>query len=166
MSNRNAPYVFGARSIATALATGNTTVIKASEMTPRSYWAMGKVFHDAGVPAGVLNIISCPPSNAADLAKAMVEHPAVKKINFTGSASVGRKVARLCSDNLKPILLELGGKNSAIILPDADLETAAKACIMGGFANVRRFPLDWFTADAPGRANLHVDRSHDHPRRH
>lgn len=129
--------MFGARSIATAVATGNTTVIKSSEMTPRCYWALGKIFHDAGIPAGVVNVISCRPSDAADVAKAMVEHPAIKKINFTGSATTGRKVARLCSDNLKPVLLELGGKNSAIVLPDADLEKAAKACIMGGFANVR-----------------------------
>ncbi|KAM4057260.1 aldehyde dehydrogenase family protein [Hirsutella rhossiliensis] len=131
----NAPYVFGVRAAATAMATGNTTVLKASEMTPRCYWALGKILHDAGAPAGVVNIISSCPSDAPDLARAMVEHPAVKKINFTGSATVGRKVARLCSDNLKPVLLELGGKNSAIILPDADLEKAARACIVGGFAN-------------------------------
>lgn len=105
-------------------------------MTPRSYWALGKIFHDAGVPAGVVNIISCRPSDAAEVARVMVEHPAVKKVNFTGSANVGRKVARLCSDNLKPVLLELGGKNSAIVLPDADLQKAAKASIMGAFANV------------------------------
>ncbi|KAK5991480.1 Vanillin dehydrogenase [Cladobotryum mycophilum] len=131
----NAPYVFGVRSAATAIATGNTTVLKASEMTPGCYWALGKIFHDAGVPPGVVNIISCPPSAAAELAQVMVEHPAVKKINFTGSTAVGRKIARLCSDNLKPVLLELGGKNSAIVLPDADLEKAAKACLSGGFAN-------------------------------
>lgn len=133
---RNAPYVFGVRAAATAIATGNTTVLKSSEHTPRSYWALGKVFHDAGVPPGVVNVISCQPTAAAELARVMVEHPAVRKVNFTGSASVGRKVACLCSQNLKPVLLELGGKNSAIILPDADLQKAAQACIMGGFANV------------------------------
>ncbi|GJN78568.1 hypothetical protein PLIIFM63780_002062 [Purpureocillium lilacinum] len=131
----NAPYVFGVRAAATAIATGNTTVLKSSEHTPRSYWALGKVFHDAGVPPGVVNVISCQPTAAAELARVMVEHPAVRKVNFTGSASVGRKVACLCSQNLKPVLLELGGKNSAIILPDADLQKAAQACIMGGFAN-------------------------------
>jgi acyl-CoA reductase-like NAD-dependent aldehyde dehydrogenase len=128
--------VFGVRAAATAIATGNTTILKSSEMTPRCYWALGKVFHDAGVPAGVVNVVSCRPSDAPAVVNAMIEHPAVKKVNFTGSANTGRKVARHCGQNLKPILLELGGKNSAIILPDADLPKAAQEVIAGAFANV------------------------------
>lgn len=134
--SRNAPFVFGIRAAATAIATGNTTILKSSELTPRCYWAIGQTFSDAGLPPGVLNILSCPPLGAPEIANAMIEHPAVKKINFTGSANTGRKIARTCGQNLKPCLMELGGKNSAIILPDADLEEASKACTAGSFLNV------------------------------
>ena len=135
--DRNAPYAFGVRAVATAIATGNTTILKSSEMTPRCYWALGRVFHDAGVPAGVVNVMCCRQTDASAVVNAMIEHPAVKKINFTGSARVGRKIAQHCSLHLKPTLLELGGKNSAIIFPDADLQKAAQHCLIGAFANVR-----------------------------
>jgi acyl-CoA reductase-like NAD-dependent aldehyde dehydrogenase len=139
--SRNAPYVFGVRSAATAIATGNTTVLKGSELTPRCYWAVGKAFHQAGLPAGVLNVLSCPPSKAEEIVNVMIEHPAVRHVNFTGSAAVGRKVARMCGQNLKPCLMELGGKNSAIVLEDADLQKAAEACIAGSFASVSSKPV-------------------------
>jgi acyl-CoA reductase-like NAD-dependent aldehyde dehydrogenase len=129
--------VFGVRSAATAIATGNTAILKGSELTPRCYWALGKAFHDAGLPAGVLNVLSCPASKAEEIVNTMIEHPAIKHINFTGSASVGRKVARMCGQNLKPCLMELGGKNSAIVLEDADLQKAVGACVAGAFINVR-----------------------------
>ncbi|TVY84269.1 Vanillin dehydrogenase [Lachnellula suecica] len=131
----NGPYVFGIRSAATAIATGNTAILKASELTPRCYWAVGKAFHDAGLPAGVLNIISCKPEEAAGIANVMIEHPAVRHINFTGSTNTGRKVASVCAQNLKPCLMELGGKNSAIVLPDANLVKAIQQCIAGSFLN-------------------------------
>jgi acyl-CoA reductase-like NAD-dependent aldehyde dehydrogenase len=133
---RNAPYVFGIRSAATAIATGNTVILKGSELTPRCYWAVGKAFHDAGLPPGVLNVLSCPASNAEEIVNVIIEHPAVKHVNFTGSAAVGRKVARMCGQNLKPCLMELGGKNSAIVLDDADLQKAVDACVAGAFINV------------------------------
>jgi acyl-CoA reductase-like NAD-dependent aldehyde dehydrogenase len=133
---RNAPYVFGIRSAATAIATGNTVILKGSELTPRCYWAVGKAFHDAGLPPGVLNVLSCPASKAEEIVNVIIEHPAVKHVNFTGSAAVGRKVARMCGQNLKPCLMELGGKNSAIVLDDADLKKAVDACVAGAFINV------------------------------
>jgi delta 1-pyrroline-5-carboxylate dehydrogenase len=133
---RNAPYVFGVRSAATAIATGNTAILKGSELTPRCYWAVGKAFHEAGLPEGVLNVLSCPASKAEEIVNTIIEHPAVRHINFTGSASVGRKVARVCGQNLKPCLMELGGKNSAIVLEDADLQKAVDACVAGAFINV------------------------------
>jgi acyl-CoA reductase-like NAD-dependent aldehyde dehydrogenase len=148
--SRNAPYVFGVRSAATAIATGNTTVLKGSELTPRCYWAVGKAFHQAGLPAGVLNVLSCPPSKAEEIVNVMIEHPAVRHVNFTGSAAVGRKVARMCGQNLKPCLMELGGKNSAIVLEDADLQKAAEACFAGSFASV--------SGNCPGRLNAHKCR--------
>jgi acyl-CoA reductase-like NAD-dependent aldehyde dehydrogenase len=136
--NRNAPYVFGIRSAATAIATGNTTVIKSSEMTPRCYFVLAKAFKEAGLPDGVLNVVSCKREDVSLIVSTMIEHPAVRKINFTGSASTGRKIARACGENLKPCLMELGGKNSAVVLADADLEKAAGECLAGAFLNVSR----------------------------
>ncbi len=130
--------MFGVRSAATAIATGNTTILKGSELTPRCYWAVAKAFHEAGLPKGVLNVLSCPPTSAAEIVNTMIAHPAVRKVNFTGSAAVGRKVARTCGENLKPCLMELGGKNSAIVLEDANLELAVQACIAGSFINVSK----------------------------
>ncbi|EAW15232.1 aldehyde dehydrogenase [Aspergillus clavatus NRRL 1] len=131
----NAPYVFGIRSAACALAAGNTTVLKSSELSPCSYWAIARAFVDAGLPAGCFNLISCRPQDAAEVVNAMIEHPAVRKINFTGSTAVGRKIARACGQNLKPCLMELGGKNSAIVCEDANIETAVKAVLAGAFLN-------------------------------
>jgi acyl-CoA reductase-like NAD-dependent aldehyde dehydrogenase len=68
--------------------------------------------------------------------KVLIEHPDVKHVNFTGSAKVGRMIARACGENLKPCLMELGGKNSAIVLPDANIATAVAECIAGSFLNV------------------------------
>ena len=135
-SIRNAPYVFGIRAAASALATGNTTVIKSSELSPRCYWALGRVFADAGLPSGCLNIISSRAEDAREIVNTMIEHPAVRKINFTGSTAVGRKVAAFCGQNLKPCLMELGGKNSAIVCADADLSIAVPAVLAGAFLNV------------------------------
>ncbi|PWY87458.1 aldehyde dehydrogenase family protein [Aspergillus heteromorphus CBS 117.55] len=131
----NAPYVFGIRAAACALAGGNTTVIKASEITPRCYWAIGRAFLDAGLPKGCFNVISTPAEDAPELVNAMIEHPAVRKINFTGSTATGRKIATSCGRNLKPCLMELGGKNSAIICADADLDIAVKDVLAGALLN-------------------------------
>ena len=133
----NAPYFFGIRSAATAIATGNTTIIKSSEITPRCYYELAKAFKEAGLPDGVFNVLACRPQDAPLVVNSMIEHPAVRKVNFTGSTATGRKIASTCGANLKPILMELGGKNTAIVLEDADLEKAAEECLAGAFANVR-----------------------------
>jgi acyl-CoA reductase-like NAD-dependent aldehyde dehydrogenase len=158
--HRNAPCVFGVRSAATAIATGNTTILKGSELTPRCYWAVGKAFHEAGLPAGVLNVLSCPSSMAEEVVNVMIEHPAVGHINFTGSAAVRRKVARTCGQNLKPCLMELGGKNSAIVLEDTDQAKAVEACIAGSFLSVSGQNIQTrVTLIRTGWANMHGDRS-------
>ncbi|KAJ5875250.1 uncharacterized protein N7473_012597 [Penicillium subrubescens] len=131
----NAPYVFGIRSAACALAAGNTTILKSSELTPRCYWAIGRAFEDAGLPAGCLNILHCRPEDAPEVVNVMIEHPAVRKINFTGSTAVGRKIARTCGQNLKPCLMELGGKNSSIVCADAKLDVAVQGVLAGAFLN-------------------------------
>ncbi|CAI7610107.1 unnamed protein product [Penicillium bialowiezense] len=131
----NAPYVFGIRSAACALAAGNTTILKSSELTPRCYWAIGQAFQDAGLPDGCLNIIHCEAGDAPGVVNAMIEHEAVRKVNFTGSTAVGRKIARACGANLKPCLMELGGKNSSIVCGDADLGVAVQGVLAGAFLN-------------------------------
>lgn len=130
---RNAPYILGIRSIAYAIAAGNTAVLKAPEHSPKCYWCIGSVFEEAGLPAGVLNVIQHRPEDAAAVTSALIAHPLVMKVNFTGSTAVGRIIAEQAGKNLKPVLLELGGKAPAVILEDADLEMAAKACAMGAF---------------------------------
>lgn len=131
--NRNAPYALGFRAVAWAIAAGNTVVFKGSELSPRCLWAVCSVLQEAGLPDGVLNYISCAPATAPELTKTIVEHPAIKKINFTGSTNVGRIISRLAGENLKPILLELGGKAPAIVCGDADLDVAAQHCVVGSF---------------------------------
>lgn len=88
-------------------------------------------------------MLSCRPQDAAAVVNAMIEHPAVRKINFTGSSRVGRLIASSCGKNLKPCLMELGGKNSAIVCADADLKTAIQGVLAGSMINVKfsLFPL-------------------------
>ncbi|CAO2649770.1 Nn.00g010620.m01.CDS01 [Neocucurbitaria sp. VM-36] len=129
----NAPYILGMRSILYPLAAGNTCILKGSEFCPRTWWAIGNVLMEAGLPAGALNVLFHRPEDAAQITTALIEHPAVKKINFTGSTAVGRIIASLAGKNLKPVLLELGGKASAIVLNDAELQNAATQCALGAF---------------------------------
>ncbi|KJZ77381.1 hypothetical protein HIM_03105 [Hirsutella minnesotensis 3608] len=129
----NAPILLSARSVSYPLAAGNTVVLKASEAAPRSIWAVVSAFHDAGLPKGVLNMIVHDRGAAAATTAALIANPHVKKINFTGSSTVGRIVAKLAGEHLKPLVLELGGKASAIVWDDADLELAAEQCAVGAF---------------------------------
>lgn len=98
-------------------------------------WAICSVFHEAGLPKGVLNYIVHEPSNAASITAKLVASPHIKKINFTGSTAVGRIMGKLAGEHLKPILLELGGKAPAIVWEDADLDMAADQCALGAFLN-------------------------------
>ncbi|OBT97552.1 hypothetical protein VE01_04443 [Pseudogymnoascus verrucosus] len=129
----NAPYILGVRSIAYAIAAGNTAILKGSELSPRCFWAIGDIFRQAGLPPGVLNVIIHKPSDAAAVTRAVIQDPRVKKINFTGSTSVGRIISELAGRHLKPVLLELGGKAPAVVWKDADLELAAEECAKGAF---------------------------------
>ncbi|PHH91634.1 hypothetical protein CDD83_10920 [Cordyceps sp. RAO-2017] len=131
----NAPFILGVRSFAFPLATGNTVVLKASEAAPRTMWALASVFHEAGLPKGVLNTITHEPSAAASVTAALIANPHIKKINFTGSTGVGRIIGKLAGEHLKPVVLELGGKAPAIVWEDADLQLAADQCALGAFLN-------------------------------
>ncbi|UPK96369.1 hypothetical protein LCI18_007304 [Fusarium solani-melongenae] len=131
----NSPYHLGLRSVTFALATGNTAILKGAEFSPRCYWAIADVFREAGLPDGCLNLIFHSPENAPDTINSLVTHPHVRKINFTGSTRVGSIIAELAGKHLKPVLMELGGKASAIVLEDADLEKTSLHCARGAFMN-------------------------------
>ena len=117
------------------VAAGNTVVLKATESAPRTMWAIASTFHEAGLPNGVINTISHEPSAAASITSALITNPLVKAINFTGSTNIGRIIGKLAGENLKPAVLELGGKAPAIVWEDADLDIAARDCTLGAFLN-------------------------------
>lgn len=130
---RNAPWPLGCRAVAYAMAAGNTCVLKGSEFSPRCFYAIASVFREAGFPDGVLNVIYHRPQDAASITEKLISHPAVKKVNFTGSTAVGSIISAMAGKHLKPIITELGGKASSIVLKDADLKKAAAGCAMGAF---------------------------------
>ncbi len=131
----NAPIILGVRALAVPLACGNTVVFKASEICPRTHSLIVEAFADAGFPEGVVNVVSNAPADAGEVVGAMIDHPAVRRINFTGSTAVGRIIARRAAEHLKPVLLELGGKAPFVVLEDADLDEAVKAAAFGAFMN-------------------------------
>jgi acyl-CoA reductase-like NAD-dependent aldehyde dehydrogenase len=131
----NAPVILGCRAIATPLACGNTVILKASERCPGTHGLIVEAFAAAGFPEGVVNIVTNEPVAAPEVVGALIDHPAVRRINFTGSTAVGRIVARRAAEHLKPVLLELGGKAPLIVLEDADLDEAVKAAAFGAFMN-------------------------------
>ena len=130
----NAALILSARSIAAPLVFGNTVVLKPSEHSPYSGGLLwGEIFAEAGLPAGVLNIVTHAPGEAQGIGDELVENPAVRRINFTGSTSTGRKLAEAAGRNLKRVVLELGGSNPLIVLDDADLDYAVSAAAFGAF---------------------------------
>ncbi|KAK2736205.1 hypothetical protein FQN55_001737 [Onygenales sp. PD_40] len=131
----NAPYILGLRAIVLPLVAGNTVIFKGSELSPKCHWAIADVFREAGLPAGCLNVLFHKPADAAEVTTALIAHPAIRKINFTGSTLVGSKIAATAGKYIKPILLELGGKASTIVLDDADLKKAAAGCALGAFVH-------------------------------
>ncbi len=131
----NAPIILAVRAIATPLACGNTVILKSSEMCPGLHRLIGDVMHAAGFPSGVVNVISNAPESAAEIVEALIAAPAVRRVNFTGSTRVGRRIAELCAREIKPAVLELGGKAPFVVLDDADIDGAVDAAAFGAFAN-------------------------------
>jgi len=131
----NAPVILGVRAIAVPLACGNTVILKASEVCPRTHAIIIEAFEAAGFEQGVVNLVTNAPQDAGAVVGALIDHPAVRRINFTGSTAVGRIVAKRAAEHLKPVLLELGGKAPLIVLDDADLDEAVKAAAFGAFMN-------------------------------
>src|SRR5215212_2576891 len=131
----NAPVILATRAVATPLAYGNTVVLKASEECPRTHAAVAAAIADAGVPAGVVNLLTNAPADAPEVVEALIAHPSVRRLSFTGSTKVGRFIARKAAENMKRVLLELGGKAPMVVLADADLDEAANAASFGAFMN-------------------------------
>ena len=131
----NAPVILGTRALAMPLACGNTVVLKASEACPGVHRLIGTVLHEAGLGDGVVNVVSNAPADAAQVVERLIAHPAVRRVNFTGSTHVGRIIAQHAARHLKPALLELGGKAPVVVLNDADLDAAVDAIAFGAFFN-------------------------------
>ncbi|PYR91848.1 MAG: betaine-aldehyde dehydrogenase [Acidobacteria bacterium] len=126
----NFPLLLTAWKVAPALACGNTIVIKPASQTPLTAIALAEVAAEVGLPPGVLNVITGPGSSVG---QAIVEHPGIDKIAFTGDTATGKSIMRSAADTLKKITLELGGKSPNIIFPDADLDAALRGATTGIF---------------------------------
>lgn len=131
----NAPIILGVRAIAVPLACGNTIVLKASERCPRTHATIVEAFVEAGFTNGIVNLVTNAPEDAGEVVGALIDHPEIRRINFTGSTEIGRIVARRAAEQLKPVLLELGGKAPLVVLDDADLDEAVNAAAFGAFLN-------------------------------
>lgn len=128
----NFPLMIAVWKIMPALAAGNTIVVKPSETTPLTVLRLAELAAEAGIPPGVLNVITGDGKICGD---ALVSHPQVAKISFTGSTPVGKHIARVAADRLAHVTLELGGKNPAIVLADADPEAVVQGLLTAGFLN-------------------------------
>jgi phenylacetaldehyde dehydrogenase len=127
----NFPFLIAVQKLAPALATGCTVILKPAEQTPFSALRLGQLVMDAGFPAGVVNVLTGGPETGA----ALVSHPGVDKVSFTGSTEVGRDIVRASAGNLKRVSLELGGKSPVVVFPDADLDKAIPGIAHGIFFN-------------------------------
>lgn len=135
MAPWNAPIILATRALAMPIACGNTVILKSSEICPATHLLVGEVLNEAGIGAGVVNVISNAPQDAASVVEQIIAHPAVRRVNFTGSTKVGRIIAAVAAQHLKPVLLELGGKAPVVICADADLEQAVAGVAFGAFFN-------------------------------
>ena len=128
----NFPLTLLGTKVAPALAAGNTVVAKPAATTPLATLQVARLFSEAGVPDGVLNVVT---GRGADIGDALVGHPDVRRVAFTGSTAVGRHVAELAAPDLKRLSLELGGSDPVIVCADADVDAAVKAVIIGRYWN-------------------------------
>ena len=130
----NAALILSARAIAAPLALGNTLVLKPSDLSPYvGGLVWGEIFSEAGLPEGVLNIVTHAAGEAGPIGDELTENPHVRVINFTGSTATGRGIAEAAGRNLKRVVMELGGSNPLIVLGDADIDYAVNAAAFGAF---------------------------------
>jgi betaine-aldehyde dehydrogenase len=128
----NSPIASEAQKLAPALAAGNAVIVKPAEVTPLAALELGKICEQAGVPKGVVSIL---PGKGSVIGDAIVKHPLVKKLSFTGGTATGRHIGRLAAEKLMPLTLELGGKSPTIVFEDADLEHAVNGVLFGVFSS-------------------------------
>ena len=128
----NSPLTLEAQKVAAAVAAGNAVVLKPSEFTPGPALELGRIFLDAGVPAGILNVVT---GLGGETGLALVQHPEVRMISFTGGTATGRAIGRIAAERLVPVALELGGKSPHIVFADADLDAAAEGVVSGIFTS-------------------------------
>ena len=143
----NFPFPIACWKAAPALAAGNSVVLKPASLAPLTALALGEIAYAAGVPAGVLQVV---PGSGATVGDALVTHPLVRKVSFTGSTGIGRRIMELASRDLKRVSLELGGKSPNIVFADADWEQAATTSPLSVFANTGQ--------DCCARSRMFVER--------
>jgi len=144
----NFPFPIACWKAAPALAAGNCVVLKPASLSPLTALKLGELAHAAGLPPGVLQVL---PGSGSAIGDALVTHPLVRKVSFTGSTEIGRRIMELASRDLKRISLELGGKSPNIVFADADWERAAETSPMSVFANTGQ--------DCCARSRMFVERS-------
>jgi acyl-CoA reductase-like NAD-dependent aldehyde dehydrogenase len=127
----NYPFLNSCIKLAPALAAGNTMVLKMAEQTPLSTIELGKICLEAGIPPGVVNVVNGGPETGA----ALVRHPSINKVSFTGSTPVGKEILRAVADRVLPVTLEMGGKSPSIVFADANIEQAVAGVLFSGFFN-------------------------------
>ena len=128
----NFPLVIASWKIAPALACGNTVVVKPAQLTPLSVLMLADILMEAGLPPGVISVL---PGSGPVVGNALVTHPLVSKVSFTGSTEVGSQIMRLCAGNITRVSLELGGKAANVVFSDADLERCVEASVFAVFGN-------------------------------
>ena len=126
----NYPIAIPSWKIAPALAFGNAVVFKPAELAPGCAWALAEILSRSGLPAGVFNLVM---GRGKEVGEAMVVHPGIDGISFTGSVEVGRRLAAQCGERMKRVQLEMGGKNPLVVLDDADLQVAVNAAVNGSY---------------------------------
>ena len=127
----NVPFFLAANKLGPALLAGCTIVLKPAAETPLSVFAMAEMFAEAGLPEGVLSVVPGGPETG----RALTANPEIDKFTFTGSVAVGKEIAKIAAEKLKPCSLELGGKSAAIILEDADLDSTLPMLVFSGLMN-------------------------------
>lgn len=144
----NFPLVIASWKIAPALACGNTIVVKPAQLTPLSTLLLADILMEAGLPPGVISVL---PGPGSAIGNALVTHPLVSKVSFTGSTEVGSQIMRLCADNITRVSLELGGKAANVVFADANLQRCVDASVFAVFGNSGQ--------DCCARSRLLVERS-------
>lgn len=144
----NFPFPIACWKAAPALAAGNCVVLKPASLSPLTALALGEIAHAAGLPPGVLQVL---PGSGAAVGDALVTHPLVRKVSFTGSTEIGRRIMELAARDIKRVSLELGGKSPNIVFADSDWEKAAESSPMSVFANTGQ--------DCCARSRMFVERS-------